>query len=218
MEHHLLDRLPPIIRSRIPGFEIRYKDESPFMRLLGRLAFFNPDFMTRYTTTWLWYVYFPSRAAVAAEPERFGKVLAHEYVHLLDNQKYGVRYSLSYVSPQIWALGALGAVGVFYSSWFLLFLLFLLFLGPWPSPWRARWEARGYLMSMAINGWRYGQVHPQTQMWIIDTFHGWEYYKICWTRAAAQSVVMQMMVDVSNLPVTGHENPAFADVFDILDA
>jgi hypothetical protein len=215
-KHQLLEKLPPVIRRRIPRFEIRYKDESLFMKLLGWLAFFNPDFMTKYTTSWLWYVYFPSRAAVEAEPERFGKVLAHEYVHMLDQQKYGLRFSLSYVSPQLWAVGALGAIGAIWSCWFLLSLLFLLFLAPWPSPWRARWEARGYLMTMAVNGIRYGRVHPETLAWLIDTFCGWQYYKICWTREAAQSVVMKMMVDLANLSASGHDNPAFRDVHDIL--
>jgi len=213
MTHNLLYKLPPLILRRVPGFEIRYKDESWFMKMLGWLAFFNPDFMTRYTTTWGWCVYFPSRAAVEAEPEKYGKVLAHEYVHLLDKQKYGFRYILSYVSPQIWALGALGALGAFYSSWFLLFLLFLLFLAPWP-------------MSLVINRWRYGRVHPDTLAWLVDVFCGWQYYKICWTRKAAEKVVDGILLDSEYITfkpccyknIQRRENPAFGDVFGILDA
>jgi hypothetical protein len=186
------------------------------MKVLGWLTFFNPDFMTRYTTTLGYKVYFPCREGVEADPEKYGKILAHEYVHLLDRQRYGLWFSLSYISPQVWAFGALGALGAIWNSWFLLFLLFLLCLLPWPSSWRARWEARGYLMSVAVNGWRYGRVHPETQAWLVDTFCGWQYYKICWTRTAAQAVVMRMMVDVTHFPF--HENPAFRDVHDILTA
>jgi hypothetical protein len=218
-KHHLLEKLPLVIWQRIPRFEIRYKDESLFMKLLGRLAFFNPDFMTKYTTSWLWYVYFPSRVAVEAEPEKFGKVLAHEYVHLLDQQKYGLRFSLSYVSPQIWSLGALGAFGAFWSCWFLLFLLFLLFLAPWPSPWRAHWEARGYLMNLTINNWRYGYTMQETVDHLRDVFEGWAYYRMCWGFKSAKAVVDEDILGHTDLTeILQHENPAFRDVHDILTA
>ena len=78
-----LDALVAQIQIRIPKFEIRYKDESLFMKFLAVLVWiFNRRFMTDYTTTVAPKVYFPSRAWADANPRRVWKILAHEYVHL----------------------------------------------------------------------------------------------------------------------------------------
>tara|TARA_Y100000296_G_C5137776_1_gene239193 strand:- start:438 stop:1103 length:666 start_codon:yes stop_codon:yes gene_type:complete len=146
--------LEATIEEKIPGFEIKSKDESNLMKLLSFLLFFNKSFMKDYVTTFYPKVYVPG----AWKKQKFGKdrldvkmtVLAHEYVHLSDRKKMGWLFNILYLSPQIFALLAVGAF------WDLRFLTALLFLLPLPSPGRAWLEYRGYCMSIAAHYWLTG--------------------------------------------------------------
>lgn len=90
------------IKKHVPTFKIAYKDETPWMRVLGFLATpFNQGFMTKYTTTLGQTVYFPSRAYYEGQPKASFNVLAHEFVHMQDSVKYPGWYHLSYMLPQI---------------------------------------------------------------------------------------------------------------------
>ena len=44
-----------------PGLKLRYKDESTLMKIMGKLMFFNPSFMTQFTTTIGETIYFHPR-------------------------------------------------------------------------------------------------------------------------------------------------------------
>ncbi len=68
------------------GVTVRYKDQSLFMRLLGKLLFFTPAFMTEYTTTIRSTVYFPSEAWANQSPLGAAMVLAHELQHVQDSR------------------------------------------------------------------------------------------------------------------------------------
>jgi len=185
----ILDDLVAKIKIRLPDFEIRYKDEDTLQKLIGKALFFNSAYMTRYTTTMFGKVYFTSRKWVEDNPRSAWKVLAHEYVHLLDDKDEGLKFSLSYLAPQIYAAGALLAFGAFWSLWFLLALGFLGFLAPWGSKGRTKWEMRGYTMSMAVNYWRYGSVADWQKLNIVENFTGPNYYYMCRDRAAMDSKV-----------------------------
>jgi hypothetical protein len=90
------------VRKVVPKFKLAYKDESKLMKLLGFFAvLFNPDFMTRYTTTLNTTVYFPSKSYYEAQPKSSLTVLAHEMVHMLDNKKYPIWYQFTYAFPQV---------------------------------------------------------------------------------------------------------------------
>ena len=128
------------------GVEIKFKDESRFMKALGYLLFFNPKFMTRFVTVIGKTVYFPSRQRVEQDPDSAARVLCHELVHLTDARRVGaLSFSLSYLFPQCLALLALSAI--FVGPWALLFLAFL---APLPAPLRTFWELRGYAMTDAV--------------------------------------------------------------------
>ena len=172
----ILEDLVKKIKVRLPDFEIRYKDEDLLQRIIGTILFFNPAYMTRFTTTMFGKVYFVSRKWAEANPRQAWKILAHEYVHLLDDQDHPIWFSASYLFPQIKALGALVTFGAFWSPWFLLSLVFLLALAPWPAPWRAKWEMRGYVMSMAVNYWCYGDIRDDQVEHIGHNFWGPNYY------------------------------------------
>jgi hypothetical protein len=178
-DKEIYDSLCTLIKCSVPGFEVRFKNESWSQKLLALLAKpFCPDYMTRFTTTLFPKVYFPSRQFVEGNYRSAWKVLTHEYAHLWDRQKEGRTFDLRYALPQLLAIFALGVLAAFWSLWALLALVFLLALAPWPSRGRTDIEMRGYGMSMAVDYWRYGSINPGTKDWIAGIFVGWSYYRM----------------------------------------
>jgi len=108
-----------VIREDVPAFEVAYKTESLLMGILGFLLYpLNSEYMTGYVTTWGNTVYFPNRSYVFEDFTRAFRILAHEYVHLVDSKKHGFfGYKLTYVFPQVLVLlplmvyALLGSVG-----------------------------------------------------------------------------------------------------------
>jgi len=140
------DKFSSTLASSLPGFEVKYKDESIFMKILGKLLFFNKDFMTRYATTIGNTVYFPSREFVESNQLSSIVTMAHEYRHARDSKKITkVLFSIAYLLPQL-----LAPFMLFFGfiSWWLAILLMLLFLAPLPAYFRKTIELRGYIMSL----------------------------------------------------------------------
>lgn len=177
----IYDALVAFIATKVPGFQVRFKNECRSQRLIGKLAWiFNKKYMTNYTTTLYPRVYFPNREFVEKDPTHAWKVLAHEYVHLLDNKQSPLGFRVRYGMPQLLGLLALGAFGAFWSLWMLFFLVALVAAAPWPSSGRTAIEMRGYTMSMAVDFWpRRVSVNTATKMWVAQHFTGWDYYRMC---------------------------------------
>lgn len=115
-----------VVRTLYPGLKIGYKDQNSFQKVLGYLLFpFNPQFMTRYTTTFAPAVYFPSKDYYEGNPKSSMTLLAHEWVHLLDTERQPLWFRFSYMFPQIFAPAAFAAyLGLARShSWPLAVLL-----------------------------------------------------------------------------------------------
>jgi hypothetical protein len=129
--------------------EIKYKDKSNFMKLLGFLLFFNKKFMTNYITTIGNTVYFPSEAFVTEHSLALRSVMAHEFYHINDANRTGkLLWQLLWLMPQALAILALIAIlGVLWTP-LLWFLVCLVFLVPWPAYWRKKYELGGYTMSL----------------------------------------------------------------------
>lgn len=168
------------IKSRVPGFTIKFKDENIIQRIIGVLvALFCPGYMYSYTSTFGKTVYFPNRKFVTNDSKRAFKILAHEYVHILDRARAPIFFELLYMLPQLLAVfSILALLSLVYGPWFLLFLLALLFLLPLPAYGRAALEMRGYGMNIAVNYWLHGTIYRETRNWIADRFTGWSYYKM----------------------------------------
>lgn len=236
LDHPDLYHLCGVINRDIPGFELRYKDKSSLMKILGfLLAPFNPSFMDSYVTTLGKKVYFPSYKHFDSDPGRSFRILAHEYVHLCDS-KSNTFFGLTYLLPQVLALLPLTAFAVvsFPYSWLALLpvvwyvlacfafrqsiVLFwgvlcsgllitlglawlltgwgaiilasvFLFLAPWPSPWRTKWELRGYGMNVAIAFWLYGHLAPRHRNHITTQFTGPSYFYMCRDRGKIQAAL-----------------------------
>jgi len=172
-----LARMLDLCAREVPGFSVKFKDQSALMRGLNFFAqLFNPVFMTRYTTTVGTTVYFPSKADLLLFEEMYASVLAHELVHMVERKERGVVYNLSYVFPQVLAVGAALSVLSVWNLWFLLSLLFLLALAPIPSPGRRDIEYNGYEMSLAVTYWRRGSFADEDFEWVASQFVSSNYY------------------------------------------
>jgi len=235
------DKIAESIKEDHPSFSYCFKDESKYMKLLALLAFpFNDRFLEDYTTTIGSKVYFPGRKDLERYYRSYARVLAHEGVHIFDDEKHGWWFRLSYTlfeglflpllalyavlghwmpvaalggglvasygvlallrpnrvepDPNKWERGkgrsrtvffvmaglsvlAYFALSVWLSKWWtLLGLGAFLPLVPFRSPWRARWEYRGYSMGIAISYWKYGRVDDVGLEARVSTFTGPDYY------------------------------------------
>lgn len=129
-----------------PDLKIKYKDQSPFMKLLGKLLFFNKSFMTSFTTTIGSTVYFPSENFVKLRPISSEIVLLHELVHVSDAKKLNkLLFGFLYLLPL--TLIPL-ALLLFLFSWKIALPLLLLSAAPLPAYFRMHFEKRAYLVSL----------------------------------------------------------------------
>lgn len=129
-----------------PDLQIKYKDQSAFMKFIGTLLFFTPAFMTTYTTTIGSTVYLPSSSFVNSRPVSAAIVLLHELVHINDSHKLSKPlFGFLYLVPQILALFCLP---LFLISWKIALPLVLLFASPLPAYFRMYFEKRAYFTSL----------------------------------------------------------------------
>ena len=135
------------IRKEFPDFELIDKRDSLLMKVLSKVLFFNKTFMTSYITVIGNKVYVPRLPWKRTNPYGATVVLAHEWVHMKDNKRLGFWFKFLYLSPQIFSILAL------LGFWKPIFFAALVFLLPYPALWRAKFELRGYTISMAVRWW-----------------------------------------------------------------
>lgn len=165
-------------RNLIPGFAVVPKSESWHQRLLGKLLFYNPHYMERFTTTLYPKVYL-SETMVGESGYRRFEVLSHELVHLYDQRESRIGFPVGYLFPQVlYVLSVFGLLGAFLSPWWLLWLLFMFAAAPIPAYWRMKAEMRGYAMTCAVQFWSRGYVPASTREFIEKQFTGWNYYRM----------------------------------------
>lgn len=140
------NKFQSLLAQQLPGFTVKFKNESLLMKIIGKLMFFNPKFMTSFITTIGKTVYFPNQEVLDHGGNNSLMVLAHEFRHSTDADKMGrIVFSLLYLLPQLLAPFMLLLLPF---CWPLALALFVLFLCPLPAPWRKSFELRGYLMSL----------------------------------------------------------------------
>ena len=141
---------------KTPGIQIKFKNESWFMKLLGWLSFFNPKFMTTFTTVVGKTIYFPNREFLSEEKQNSPlMVIAHEYRHMNDSEGFFKHcwYSLGYFFPAVLAplmlLFLLLPISYAISIPLSIFL-FLACFSPIPSYGRKYYELRGYTVNLFV--------------------------------------------------------------------
>lgn len=210
-----LERLVEYAHNEIPGFDIKYKDDSTFMKVLGFLSKpFNPRFMSDFTTTVGTTMYVPKNDFLYCQND-YIEVVAHELVHMRESQKNGsVLYFLRYFFPQILALLSLFAIGGIWSPWFLFALVFVACLAPLPSPGRREIEMNGYVMSLCIRYWTTMQLLEPDFAGVAREFTGPAYYFMWpWREEIIRELKMRAM-DIRTNKVLG--DSMFSEIHQIV--
>lgn len=167
-------------REYFPNLQIKYKNESWLMRLISKLFFFSPGFMTEYTTTIGDTIYFPSEKFIKLHPVSSSVVLLHELVHLHDQKKIGkIPFVVSYLFPQI--LVPICVLLLLLISWKIMLPLAVLLSAPIPALFRTYWEKRAYLSSFYVlqllgNKLEFNPHLKSQETVFLKYFHGSSYY------------------------------------------
>lgn len=197
-----------------PDLQIKYKDQSWFMKLLGTILFFNKGFMTNYTTTIGSTVYYPNETFVKVRPVSASVVLLHELVHIKDAHKISKPlFGFLYLTPQILTLLC---IPLFFLSWKIALPLFLLFASPIPSYFRMYFEKRAYLTSLySINALatrlNFKPLLASQEQFFVQQFKDSSYY-FMWPLSN-----IQKDFDEAVAKIQAGQRPYDDPVFDILD-
>jgi len=141
------ENLVAAAQTYFPNLQVKYKDQSPIMKILGSLLFFNHDFMVSYTTTIGESVYFPTSTFVKSRPVSSAIVLLHELVHVHDENKISkLLFGFLYLFPQILSILCLPLF--FLLTWKLVLPIIIICALPVPAFFRMYLEKRAYFASL----------------------------------------------------------------------
>lgn len=130
-----------------PSLQVKYKNQSTFMKVLGTILFFNKSFMTDYVTTIGSIIYIPDQNYMKLHPVSGSVTFLHELVHIYDSGKISrPLFTFLYLLPQIMALLLLPLF--FFLKWWIVLPLVLLCLAPIPAYFRMVFEKRAYISSI----------------------------------------------------------------------
>ena len=214
MDFYLMTKeLKEKIQETIPGAKFKEKKQSKFMKILDKILFFVPGFMTSYTTTIDKTIYTPEGFYEKGEGFNSFDVIAHEYVHMYDDKYLMKGYKLQYLFPQILAIFSLLSILAIFNLSFLWFLLFLLFLIPLPAPGRTKIELRGYGMNIKVRQWLGFEVNDKHIKRYAKHFTGSGYYYM-WPFKSIYSAIRSWQLGKEHC--VDDLNPAYRDVAEII--
>lgn len=213
------EKLTEVVKKKIPDFEVRYKANSLVQKAIGKiLSPFNDGYMTRYITTFYPYVYWPDKESLDEDRYHAFETLAHEFVHLMDTKNHPFWFRFSYLFPQILGIifPFLSLLAIWFTNLWLISLVSLVFIIlPLPSPWRAKWEYRGFAMSMAVCIWQ-GQFNIESKKaWIAERFTGSDYFYM-WPFRKSVKGKLDIIEDSIHDSTVMDKSEAYKDVFMIV--
>ncbi len=143
------NRLITEFQKTIPNFNIKFKNQSLLIKIIGYILFFNKSFMTNYATTIGSTVYFPSEQFLESDVPGNQALIAHEFVHAIDNKNNPI-FKILYLFPQILTPLFIILFFVLPSIFNLISLVIALIclLPIIPAFWRSKDELRGYQISL----------------------------------------------------------------------
>lgn len=149
-------RMLRLAQRRVPGLRLRDKAGSRRMRALALLLRpLVPDFQTGFITVLGRTIFLPR--PLPTYPPRVGAaLLGHELVHLLDIQRFGPLFYLSYVLP------------------------------PAGRTLRAWWERRGYAVDLLLAHQEGEAALERQVAFVVELMSGPSYGYMWWGRAAAR--------------------------------
>lgn len=170
-------RILKVAQKFFPKLSVKYKNTSTLMNILGKILFFNKNFMHSYTTTIGSAVYFPNQHLTDKAPSTSGVILLHELVHLYDYKDNHLLFIFLYFFPQ--SLFILG-LPLLLINWHFIFILSL-FLLPLPAYFRMNYEKRAYFISLYIyhqlsNKYHFKENIQHQMEFFLKQFKGSDYY------------------------------------------
>lgn len=202
-----------VVHKFFPDVVITFKDQSLFMKILGKILFFNKSFMTNYITTIGETIYYPTASYVNGHPASAFIVLLHELVHVKDEKAISKPiFDGLYLLPQILALLAIPLFFVI-GFWSLLFLLFAM---PLPAYFRMNYEKRAYIASLYVmkklnDKCQYNIDLNDKKQYFLQQFKSSSYY-FMWPFSNLDAQFTAGLVKINN-----NERPYNDGIFDILD-
>lgn len=196
-----------------PDLQIKYKKDNFLMKILGKILFFNPEFMSSYTTTIGHNVYYPNKSFVKTRPVSASIILLHEISHMYDSKKIGkLLFILSYLFPQILSLLF---IPLLFISWKIA-LPFLLLSAPLPAIFRMYYEKRAYISSLYVmyvlgKKMKFDPKLEERKQNFIKQFIG-SYYYFMWPFSNINQEFDNAMAKIQS-----DQHPFKDNLFDILD-
>ena len=130
--------------------------------------------------------------------------MRHEFIHMLQDDKYGLLFKVAYLFPQLVGIfSILALLAIWFSNFWLLSLVALAALAPWPAPFRAKWELEGYtqsLLAMHEGGEVLGEHHLE---WVVKQFVTAKYYFMRWGRASIEADVRSIIGRIKTGQLSG---------------
>jgi len=134
-------------QAHFPSLQVKYKNQSKFMKFLGTILFFNKSFMTDYVTTIGSTIYIPNDTYMKLHSVSGSVVFMHELVHIYDSGRISrPLFTFFYLLPQIMAIFLLPFL--FFVKWWVILPMILLCLAPIPAYFRMIFEKRAYISSI----------------------------------------------------------------------
>lgn len=161
-----LDRILSLCRREVPSLRLVHKQEVWWMRVAGLLLRpFVPDFMTSYTVAFCRTVYLPRPPGEMVRDE-LASILAHELVHLIDQERCGIGFYVSYA-----------------------------FVLPFFRTWRAVWERRAYAVDLLLARERGGEREVERVAARLVPVFGGPNYLWMWAPTASARRFLRPTVD-----------------------
>jgi hypothetical protein len=177
------DFMSNVVWKKFPKAKLYEKKTSFFMKFLYIIGFmwiWQKRFIKGYNTTIGFSVYFSEWVVDNRRWDSMYRTMRHEFIHMLQKNKYKLLFDLSYLFPQVLAVGSvLALLAVWFSNWWLMSLCCLACLAPMPAPWRTKWEIEGYTASMVVMFEEQNGISKQRIDNIIKHFISSDYFFMC---------------------------------------
>lgn len=202
-----------------PNIQIKFKNESKLMKLIGKILFFNKNFMSTYTTTIDSTIYFINKEELIEKPIPSMIVFLHELTHIYDSKKDGkLLFKFLYLFPQILILLFFPLLLI---SW-KLSLLALIFALPFPAIFRKKYELKAYKVSLYCSKYICDKYNFDSDTYLInlkkdyiEKFTG-SYYYFMWNFKNNIEMELTDAIDKINNNQKPFEDPIFNIIDDLL--
>ncbi len=172
----LISDATKLVQKYVPKFRVKKKSESLFMKILGKILFFNKDW-NNYSTT----IGFTSYVGDVELTESAWQTIFHEGMHAIQAKKMTrLLFFIAYLFPAILVVPVLIALchyrilaNAFWPVWILLPLLLI----PQLSSFRYGFELGAYRVNMFVNFWMRGidALNTKSTDWFVGQLSGSSY-------------------------------------------